>query len=154
DRVGSKDAKDELSALLCDPETRSAIHKVDASGKEIPGTSSHVDHPEFWPDRLSLVPDADGGADRLAVNYPDSIYLPDGHWEGFVSRLSVERWERLYPALAAPPPAPSKELAPTKASKLDGSAKASRKPSSAQKRRDAAIQNRLDNGDRPPSNVT
>src|SRR5262249_34859060 len=75
-------------------------------------------------------------------------------WEFYVRALDVERWEKLYPALAAPPPALSKELASTKASKSDGSAKASRKPSSAQKRRDAAIQNRLDNGDRPPSNVT
>jgi hypothetical protein len=44
---------------------------------------------------------------------------------------------------------------PTKASKPDSGAKPSRKPSSASAARDAAIKRRLlDNGDRPPSNVT
>jgi hypothetical protein len=48
DRLGSsKDAKAEVDALLRDPETRSAKHKVDASGKEIPGTAS-----EFVSERL------------------------------------------------------------------------------------------------------
>jgi hypothetical protein len=107
DRTGSsKDGKAEVDALLCDPETHSAIHKVDASGKEIPGTSSYVDDPGFWPDCLVLVRDADGGADHLVIDYPDPIYLdlPDGHWEGFVRRLDVERHERRYfPMTAAPP---------------------------------------------------
>jgi hypothetical protein len=112
DRLGSsKDAKDELDALLYDPETRSAIHKVDASGKEIPGTASYPGN-GFWQDRLLLIPDPGGGADHLAVDYPDSIYLPDGDWRGFVSRLSVERWERLYPELAAPPPPPPAAASP------------------------------------------
>jgi hypothetical protein len=42
---------------------------------------------------------------------------------------------------------------PTKAS-TDGGAKTSREPSLAQAARDAAIKRLLDNGDRPPSNVT
>jgi len=112
DRLGSsKDAKDELDALLCDRETRSAKHKVDAGGKEIPGTSSFVDA-GFWPDRLLLEPDPDGGADHLSVDYTDyaDICLPDGHWKFYVRRTDVERHERLYfPMIAAPPPAPSKE---------------------------------------------
>jgi hypothetical protein len=110
----SQEAVGELYALLCDRETRSAIRKVDASGKEISGTARFVDDPGFWPDRLLLVPDADGGVDHLAVDYPDSIYLPDGHWEGFVRRLDVERHERQFPELAATPPAPTEEPTPRK----------------------------------------
>ncbi len=109
DRLGSsKDAKDEVTALLCHPETRSQIQHRSASGEVTPGTPQYP-NAEFWRYRLLLVPDADGGADHLAVDYPDSIYLPEGHWESFVRRFDVERWEGLYPALAAPPPAPSKE---------------------------------------------
>ena len=96
-RLGlSTDAKDELEALLCDRETRSAKHKVDASGEEIPGTASFVDDPEFWRDCLLLKPDADGGPDRLVVDYTDAadIYLPDRHWKFYVRRLDVERWEK------------------------------------------------------------
>jgi len=110
DRLGSsEDAKDELNDLLCNPLTRSARHKVDASGKEIPDTNRHVDHPGFWQDRLLLVPDADGGDDHLEVDYGDAyldFYSPGGHWKFYVRRLDVERWERLYPELAAPPPPP------------------------------------------------
>jgi hypothetical protein len=52
-------------------------------------------------------------------------------------------------------PPPAGQRRPTKASKPDNGAKPSRKPSSAQVARDAAIQRRLlDNGDRPPDNVT
>jgi hypothetical protein len=110
-RLGSsKDAKDALEALLCDPETRSANHKVDASGEEISGTSGFL-NAGFWPGRLLLKPDADGGADHLAVDYADSadvyldVYFPDGHWEFFVRRTDVERWERLYfPTTATPAP--------------------------------------------------
>ena len=111
DRLGSSsEAADAVYGLLCDPETRSQIQHRSASGEVTPGTPQYPDA-EFWRYRLSLEPDPDGGADHLAVDYPDSIYLPDGHWEGFVRRLDVERHERLYPGLAAPPPAPSKELA-------------------------------------------
>jgi hypothetical protein len=63
----SKDAKVELTALLCDSETRSRKYHVDASGKEIPGTSSYPDA-EYWQDRLKLVPDADGGHDHLVID--------------------------------------------------------------------------------------
>ena len=97
DRLGSStDAKDELEALLCDRETRSAKQRVKRSGKEIPGTSSFADDPEFWRDRLLLEPDADGGPDRLMVDYTDAadIYLPAGHWEFYVRALDVERWEK------------------------------------------------------------
>ena len=88
----------------------------------------------------------------MVVNYGDA-YLdfcdPDGYWKFYVRRLDVERHERQFPELTAQPPYP-----PTKASKPAGSAKPDRKPSSAQERRNAAIQNRLESGDRPPSNVT
>ena len=111
DRLGSaEDAKAQLEALLCDPETRSANHKVDASGEEIPNTSGFL-NAEFWPDRLLWKPDADGGDDHLVVDYTDSadvyldVYFPDGHWEFFVRRTDVERWERLYfPTTATPAP--------------------------------------------------
>ena len=117
-RVGSSAAKDELRALLCDPKTVSAKHRVDASGKEIPGTSKYLDA-EFWPDRLSLNPDSDGGDHHLAVDFSEyediywDDYSPGWRWEGFVRRLDVERWERLYPEVAAPPPAPTEEHKPT-----------------------------------------
>ena len=115
DRLGSSaDAKDELNDLLCDPLTRSARHKVDASGREIRDTNRHVDHPGFWQDRLLLVADADGGDDHLVVDYGDAyldFYSP-GHWEFFVRRLDVERHERQFPELAAPPPRPSASRAP------------------------------------------
>jgi hypothetical protein len=93
----SEDATDELEDFLRHRGTRSAKHKVDASGEEIPGTNGWVDT-EFWRDRLSVVPDADGVADHLAVDYTDyaDIYLPDGHWEFYVRALDVERWERLW----------------------------------------------------------
>jgi hypothetical protein len=122
DRLGSsKDAKDELKALLCDPETRSAKRRVNASGEEIPSTSSFVDT-WFWRDRARLlaVPDADGGGDHLVVedstDYVD-VYLPDGHWEFYARVVDVERWERLsFPMIAASTPTPRKErkLAPKK----------------------------------------
>jgi hypothetical protein len=112
DRLGSsKDAKDALEALLCDRETRCATHKVDASGEEILGTSGFL-NAEFWPDRLLWERDADGGDDHLVVDYTDSadvyldVYYPDSHWEFYVRRLDVERWERLHQELAAPPPPP------------------------------------------------
>jgi hypothetical protein len=112
DRLGSaKDAKAQLEALLCNPETRSALRHVDASGQETPSTSGFL-NADFWPDRLLWEPDADGGDDHLAVNYGEpyvDYYSPDGRWEFYVRRLDVERWERLHPKLAAPPAAPSKE---------------------------------------------
>jgi hypothetical protein len=112
DRLGSsEDARDETYALLCDRETRSAKYRVDASGKEIPGTFSSLG-PWFWPGRLLLEPDADGGVDRLVVDYMDYVdaySVPGERMEFLVRHLDVERWERLYPELAAPPPAPSKE---------------------------------------------
>ena len=52
------------------------------------------------------VPDPDGGDDHLEVNYGDELldfHDPGGHWEFDVRRIDVERWERLYPALVAPP---------------------------------------------------
>ena len=110
DRLESSwDAADEVYYLLRDSETVSAKCRVDASGKEIPDTNRHVDHPGFWQDRLLLVPDADGGDDHLEVDYGDAyldFYSPGGHWKFYVRRLDVERWERLYPELAAPPPPP------------------------------------------------
>jgi hypothetical protein len=113
----SRKAVGQLYDLLCDPETRSAKHRVDASGKETPGTASYLDI-EFWRGRLVLEPNADGGDDHLVVNYGDA-YLdfcdPDGYWKFYVRRLDVERHERLYfPMAAAPPPAPSKEPTPSK----------------------------------------
>jgi len=145
---------DAIYGLLRDPKTVSAKHRVDASGKEIPDTSKYLDA-EFWPDRLLLKPDPDGGDDYLVVDYSEyediywDDYSPGWRWEGYVRRLDVERHERQFPVLTAQPPYP-----PTKASKPAGSAKPDRKPSSAQERRNAAIQNRLESGDRPPSNVT
>src|SRR5262249_26545959 len=104
DRVGSKDAKDKLSAMLCDRNTRCAKRRVDASGKEIPDTARFVDDPRFWPDHrdcLVVLPDADGGdQDRLVIdygNYEDVYwddYSPGWRWEFYVPRLDVERWER------------------------------------------------------------
>jgi hypothetical protein len=119
-RLGSsEDAEDEVNALLCDRDTRSRKRRVDTSGEEIPDTLSFL-NAQFWQDHgalLSVVPDADGVGDRLGIDHTDSadIYLPDGHWEFDVRRLDAERWESLYPALAAPPasgkePTPSKEL--------------------------------------------
>jgi hypothetical protein len=105
DRLGSsKDAGQKLVNLLCDPETRSKIYRVDASGEEDPATVCFPDT-EFWPGRLVLDPDADGGDDHLVVNYGDTnsdFYDPDGHWKFDVRRLDVERWERLFPELAPP----------------------------------------------------
>jgi hypothetical protein len=55
---------------------------------------------EFWPDRLLLEPDADG-VDHLVVDYTDyedvywDDYSPGWHWEFYVLRTNVERWERL-----------------------------------------------------------
>jgi hypothetical protein len=59
----------------------------------------------------------------LVVDYTDSadvyldVYYPDSHWEFYVRRLDVERWERLYPELAPspPPPLPPPVPAPTTA---------------------------------------
>jgi hypothetical protein len=106
----SKDAKDKLDALLCDPETRTKICHVDANGEET-GAVSFPDT-EFWQGRLVLVPDEDGGDDHLVVDKPAvsrsmhygdphvDYYSPDGHWKFYVRRLDVERWERLRPELA------------------------------------------------------
>jgi hypothetical protein len=114
DRLGSSEnAKDQLYALLCDRETRSRKRRVDTSGEETPETLSFL-NAQFWQDlaHLLLMPDADGGDDHLVVNYTDhadvylDVYFPDGHWEFSVRRSDVERWERLYPALAEPPPRP------------------------------------------------
>jgi hypothetical protein len=111
DRLGSsEDARDETYALLCDRETRSAKYRVDASGKEIPGTFSSLG-PWFWSGRLLLEPDANGGVDRLVVDYMDYVdaySVPGERMEFLVRHLDIERWERLYPELAAPPPPPSK----------------------------------------------
>jgi hypothetical protein len=48
------------------------------------------------------------------------VYFPDGYWEYSVRRPDVERWERLYPKLAAPEPTSSKEptLAPAPSEEL------------------------------------
>jgi len=119
DRLGSSsEAADAIYGLLRDPETRSAKHRVDASGKEIPDTSEYLDA-GFWPDRLSLKPDPDGGDDHLAVDFSEyediywDDYSPGWRWEGYVRALDIARWERLYPELAAPPPAPTEERKPT-----------------------------------------
>jgi hypothetical protein len=108
----SKDAKDELEALLRDTETRSRKYQVDANGKEVPGTSSYPDA-EYWQDRLKLEPDDDGGDDHLVIDYAEyeDIYLPGRQWESVVRRLDVERHERLYfPMTAAPPPAGEQDV--------------------------------------------
>jgi len=97
--------------LLCDRETRSAKYRVDASGKEIPGTFSSLG-PWFWSGRLLLEPDADGGVNRLVVDYMDYVdaySVPGERMKFLVRYLDVERWERLYPELAAPPSAISKD---------------------------------------------
>jgi hypothetical protein len=110
----SHEAVYELNALLRDRETRSRIRRVDTGGEEISDTVTFLNS-QFWQDHgalLSVVPDADGVGDRLAINYTDTaeIYLPDGYWEFSVRRTDVERWESsLYPELAAPLPAPSRE---------------------------------------------
>jgi hypothetical protein len=109
----SHEAVDELNALLRDRETRSRIRRVDTGGEEISDTVTFL-NAQFWQDHgalLSVVPDADGVGDRLAIDYTDTaeIYLPDGYWEFSVRRTDVERWESLYPELAAPLPAPSRE---------------------------------------------
>jgi hypothetical protein len=153
DRLGSsKDAGHKLVDLLCDPETRSKIYRVNASREIDPNTVCFPDI-EFWPGLLVLVPDADGGDDHLVANYRGDPYLdfydPDGHWEFYVRRIDVERWERKYPELAAPPP----PRPPTKTPKPAGSAKPAREPSFEQAARDAAIQHRLNNGVVPGSTV-
>jgi hypothetical protein len=140
DHLGSsEDARGELYALLCDRKTQSAKHKVDASGEEIPGTSSFLDA-GFWQERASLLltPDADGGVGHLAVDYTDpaDIYLPDGHWEFYVRRLDVERWERLYfPMTAAPLPPPRKPVTSSKKTK----------PATSSKKQKATLETRLIN---------
>jgi hypothetical protein len=143
DRLGSsKDAKDELNALLCDRETRSAKRRVNASGEEIPGTPSFEDS-WFWQDqgRLLLVPDADGGVDHLAVDYTDSadvywdVYSPGWHWEFYVRRLDVERWEGAYfPITASSPPAMVKQDVPARKPRRPASEKP-KKPKKTQSTR-------------------
>jgi hypothetical protein len=112
-------AVDEVYALLCDRETRSRKWRVDTNGKEIPGTLSFL-NAWFWQERpcLLVVPDADGVGDRLEIDYMDyvDVYsLPNERMEFDVRRRDVERWERLYPELAAPP-APGKEPTPSEES--------------------------------------
>jgi hypothetical protein len=110
-RLGlSHEAVDELKALLRHRETRSVSRRVDARGKEIPGTRGLVDI-GFWPNHasdLSVIPDADAVGDCLGVNYTnyvDAYSVPDERTEFFVRRLDVERHEGLYfPAISAPPP--------------------------------------------------
>jgi hypothetical protein len=113
-RLGSSEGKDELRALLLDCDTCSAKHRVDASGKEIPGTFRFVDR-EFWkdPDTLSVFPDANGVDDHLAVlaEYVHPAF-DESREEFLVRRIDVERWERRYSALAPSSP-PSKEPAPS-----------------------------------------
>jgi hypothetical protein len=135
DRLGSsRKAVGKLYDLLCDAETHSAKHRVDASGEEIPDTNRHVDHPGFWQDRLLLVADADGGDDHLKVNYTDDadvyldVHFPGGHWKFYVRRRDVEHWERLDPELAAAPPTPSKEPTPSEALSNKLRQKPGRKP--------------------------
>jgi hypothetical protein len=104
DRLGSsKDAKNELEALLRDPDTRSANSYVDASGKE---TLSLL-NAEFWRDtaRLEVDTDADG-VDHIRVDYPRYVHLSDGPAEFFVRADDVERWERPY-SMTAPPRPPA-----------------------------------------------
>jgi hypothetical protein len=132
----SQEAVSELEALLCDRETRSRKRRVDTSGEEIPDTLTFL-NAQFWQDYgalLSVVPDADGVGDRLRIgtiaalvgmidytDYADIYwddYSPGWRWEFSVRRLDAERWEHLYPELAAPPlnkeptsaSAPSEEL--------------------------------------------
>src|SRR5437763_14022991 len=91
--------------MLCDPETRARIRRIDGSGEEFPDASGYGDA-EFWQRHLKLVPDDDGGDDRLVVDYGDAVlefHDPNGHWGFDVRRRDVERWERLYPEPAAPP---------------------------------------------------
>src|SRR5215471_3867857 len=85
-RGSSSEAADAIYGLLRDPETVSAKRRVDASGKEIPGTSKYLDV-EFWPDRLSLNPDPDGGDYHLAVDFSE---YGDIHWDDYSPGW---RWE-------------------------------------------------------------
>jgi hypothetical protein len=104
DRLGSsEDAKDELYALLCDRETRSAIQHTSASGE----ITRDIQNAEFWRDRLGLDTDADG-VDHLRVAYSPYVHedysLFGGSTEFVVRRSDVDRRERLYfPMTAAPP---------------------------------------------------
>jgi hypothetical protein len=118
DRLGSaKAARDELEAMLRDPETQSAKHKVDAKGKEIPGTASFVEaetNSWFWRGRLKLVPDPDGGDYHLMIEYSEPAVdywdEPGWRWKFHVRRrLDVERHERSFPAIMTL--APSEEKA-------------------------------------------
>ena len=103
----SKDAGQYLVNLLCDPDTRTKMYRVYASGEEIPDTVCFPKG-ELWQGRLVRVPDPDGG-DDLEVNYEGwdpylEYYDPNGHWEFDVRRRDSKRWECLYPELAAPAP--------------------------------------------------
>jgi hypothetical protein len=128
DRLESSwDAADEVYYLLRDSETVSAKCRVDASGKEIPDTAKFL-YAEDWQDRrdnLLLEPDPDGGARTLKILDDEYIHpgdkLPGERTEFYVQRLDRDRWERRYPTLAAPPPAPSKEpiLAPAPSEELN-----------------------------------
>ncbi len=105
-RGSSEDARVDLYALLRDRDTRSAKRRVDANGKEIPGTVRFLDA-DFWLDPLSLEPDPDCGDDRLAVDYSDhediywDHYSPGWRWEFLVWRTDVERWDRRHATTAA-----------------------------------------------------
>jgi hypothetical protein len=111
DRLGSsEDAKNELYALLCDRETRSARSYVNASGEE----ALDLLDAEFWRNTAHLEVDTDpsDGVDHIAVRYPRYVHLSDGSEEFFVRAADVERWERPYSMTAAPPRPPASQPAP------------------------------------------
>ena len=126
DRVRlSQEAADKLEALLRNRETRSTF--VSAGGELWPLDG------EFWRDMAhpEVVPDADGVGDRLEVRRPtyvngDGPFSDSPGGTFLVRALDVTRWESLYPELAAPPPAPSKERKPAPKKKRRKAKQASR----------------------------
>jgi hypothetical protein len=111
DRLGlSLEAAEKLEALLRNRETRSAKQQVNASGE----VTRDILHAEFWRDEARLEVDTDvDGADHLRVDYPVYVHF-DGPAEFLVRAVDVERWEGLYPTIAAPPPPrpPAAQTAP------------------------------------------
>jgi hypothetical protein len=107
DRLGSsQEAVDELEGLLRNRETCSAIQHTSASGE----ITHDILHAQFWRDvaRLEVDTDADG-VDRVRVEYPVYVHtdysLFGGSTEFLVRAVDdVQRWERLHPELAPPPP--------------------------------------------------
>jgi len=97
----SEAARSKLEALLCDSETRSAKQRISASGE----ATRDLLPTHFWENSASLwvLTSVDDGVDYLEIHWPDYEDIYHGRSEFLVRRADVERWERLYPELAAPP---------------------------------------------------